>query len=64
MECNIGKDAISLTHSKMLYFLGSFLKEDHLNYRLILHFYFTKKSTWNIWYYIVFWWLYTLYLIG
>jgi len=28
MECNIGQDAIFLTHSKMLYFLGIFIKED------------------------------------
>ena len=28
MECNIGQDAICLTHSEMLYFLGIFTKED------------------------------------
>jgi hypothetical protein len=28
MECNIGQDAIFLTHSEMLYFLGIFIKED------------------------------------
>jgi hypothetical protein len=28
MECNIGHDAIFLTHSEMLYFLGIFIKED------------------------------------
>jgi len=28
MECNIGQDAIFLTHSQMLYFLGIFIKED------------------------------------
>jgi hypothetical protein len=28
MECNIGKDAIFLTHSELLYFLGIFIKED------------------------------------
>jgi hypothetical protein len=26
---------------------------DPEKYRQILHFYFTKKSTWNIWYYII-----------
>jgi hypothetical protein len=28
MECNIDQDAIFLTHSEMLYFLGIFIKED------------------------------------
>ena len=28
MECNISQDAIFLTHSEMLYFLGKFIKED------------------------------------
>jgi hypothetical protein len=28
MECNIGQDAIFLSHSEMLYFLGIFIKED------------------------------------
>ena len=28
MECNIGQDAIFLTHSELLYFLGIFIKED------------------------------------
>ena len=28
MECNIGQDAIFLTHSEMFYFLGIFIKED------------------------------------
>jgi hypothetical protein len=28
MECNIGQDAILLTHSELLYFLGIFIKED------------------------------------
>jgi len=28
MECNIGQDAICLTNSDMLYFLGIFIKED------------------------------------
>ena len=45
MECNICPDAIFLTHSEMLYFLGIFVKEDLLKYRKILHFHFTKKST-------------------
>jgi len=27
MECNIGQDAIFLTHSEMLYFLGMFIME-------------------------------------
>jgi len=26
MECNIGQDAMYLTHSEMLYFLGIFIK--------------------------------------
>jgi hypothetical protein len=28
MECNIGQDAVFLTHSEMPYFLGIFIKED------------------------------------
>ena len=28
MECKIGQDAIFLTHSELLYFLGIFIKED------------------------------------
>jgi hypothetical protein len=28
MECNIGQDAIFLTHSEILSFLGIFIKED------------------------------------
>jgi hypothetical protein len=28
MACNIGQDAIFLTHSEILYFLGIFIKED------------------------------------
>ena len=28
MECNIGQDAIFLTHSEILYLLGIFIKED------------------------------------
>jgi hypothetical protein len=28
MECNIGQDAIFLTHSELLYFLGISIKED------------------------------------
>ena len=28
MECNIDQDAIFLTHSEMLYFLGIVIKED------------------------------------
>jgi hypothetical protein len=28
MVCNIGEDAIFLTYSEMLYFLGIFMKED------------------------------------
>ena len=28
IECNIAQDAIFLTHSEMLYFLGIFIKED------------------------------------
>jgi sorbitol-specific phosphotransferase system component IIC len=34
MECNIGQDAIFLTNSEMLYFLGRLVK-----YRQKLHFY-------------------------
>jgi hypothetical protein len=29
--------------------LGIFIKKDHKIYCQILHYYFTKKSTWNIW---------------
>jgi hypothetical protein len=28
MECNIGQDALFLTHLEMFYFLGIFIKED------------------------------------
>ena len=28
MECNIGQDAIFLTHLELLYFLGIFIKEN------------------------------------
>ena len=28
MECNIGQNALFLTHLEMLYFLGIFIKED------------------------------------
>jgi hypothetical protein len=28
MECNIGQDAIFLTHSEILYFLGILIKEE------------------------------------
>jgi hypothetical protein len=34
MECNIGQDAIFLTHSEILYFLRRLVK-----YRQIVHFY-------------------------
>ena len=53
MECNIGQDAVFLTHSETLHYLGIFIKEDKKKYRQILHFYFTKKFTYNICYYII-----------
>ena len=46
-RCNI------VNSSEMLYILDIFMKEDQLKYRQILHFYFTKKSTGNIWHYII-----------